>query len=926
MYGNSLTTLKVNNCDGPIYIRNFFINSSNHDVNGVEVFDSHDVWLENCVSINNKVGFNFKNSKVYLNRGIVAYRNYGLNLAGERKTGSWHVSGPNIGMKEAQFLDDGAGLKSLNSEIILNTASSIYNRQGTDQTTHGSFEYEVFPAEFMINFSRNSFGVVLDNSVLHGGWAGEGTYLSGFNFNVELNNEYGIYVKNSVFDLNGRLKVYCNNRGMLLENSKSVLNECVVRGNQHEGIHAINSNIKYNKNLKSISHSTSPNDSEYQFDFSGNGRHLVLSQGSTFYPMLTSDMPSYYGQMRFLHHHGVTLSAVDQESSMVLSPIQIANNSNATFVHPIIRSFSHVGSIMDSVASGNPFRGECISVVDNSKVLLQASMNGASVVYGSIDGLTNRNAYNVHQKSAGVYAGNNSIVECNGPTVMYNFGVDILAENNSVINFNPPKAYEYGGIDASGWDLSDPKNHTSVELHSINSCLVAKNNSTLNMKDLGDYNACWGEVNASSPSYDTGVNGLNTSAYTSGGSMQFYPNPIGQEYYQEQAVEAEGQPAAAIINPYDTYKFQQGTFDDIARNYYLEPKPFEVDPFSVSSTAGGNCVRALGGSQVNVLNVNFPAGWWNASGLIYDVSGAEKGAAASWCNKLFIWNIADNSRLNASFCSVSGLDPRSVGYNGPSSVYSGVEGTIGIADTTAVYRAPVSTPDSSSLSVLDFYGVSPSARVDTLPVPNFSGLFVSGHALGTESRTGFLEHQLSTPLKFRQYGTVGSLENRGPFRLYVSVDPMTNYFSSISGTNSTAVLPSAIPDDGFARQLYAQGYNLSGPVSAGPTSLSATYGHSIRRMLGEGGDDLSGFIYNNEVVDPTTYNRILLDESAAHIFANAKNGAMGTSNRAKICKIYVSRINTDGEGVAVGRSDGLGKSFGRGYTSPDVFDLERRNE
>jgi len=670
-----------------------------------------------------------------------------------------------------------------------------------------------------------------------------------------------------------------------------------------------------------MSHSTSPNNSEYQFDFSGNGRHLVLSQGSTFSPMLTYDMPSYYGQMRFLHHHGLTLSSVDQQGAVIHSPIQISNNSNATFVHPIVRSFSNVGDIMGSVASGNPFYGECLSITNNSKALVQASKNGASVIYGSIDELSNSNAYDVHQKSAGVYVGNNSIFECNGPTVMYNFGVDVLAENNSVVNFNPPKAYEYGGIDASGWDLDDPKNHTSVELHSTNSCLIAKNNSTINMKDLGDYHACWNVVNASSPSYDTGVNGLNTSSYTSGGSMQFYPNPVGDMLYSEQPVENPGQPTAAIKNPYSNYTFQQGIYDGSARNYYLEAKPFEADPFNVSSTAGGTCLRALGGSQVNVLNVNFPAGWWNASGLIYDVSGAEKGTAGAWCNKLFIWNIADNSRLNASFCSVSGLDPRSAGYNGPSSLYEGEGGG-------TIYRAPVSTPDTSSMSVLDFYGRHPQAVPSSLdwPIPNFSGLFVSGHALGTESRTGFLEHQLSAPLKFRQYGVTGTeLQNRGPFRLYVSVDPMTNYFSSISAINlgpPVGGAPSSLADDGFARQIYAQGYNLSGPVSAGIQGLSATYGHSIRRMLGEGGDDLSGFIYNNEVVDPTTYTRILLDESAAHTFANAKNGAMGTSNRAKICKIYVSRINRGGEGASLNSQ----KSFGRGYTSTDVFDLERKFE
>ena len=47
---------------------------------------------------------------------------------------------------------------------------------------------------------------------------------------------------------------------------------------------------------------------------------------------------------------------------------------------------------------------------------------------------------------------------------------------------------------------------------------------------------------------------------------------------------------------------------------------------------------------------------------------------------------------------------------------------------------------------------------------------------------------------------------------------------------------------------------------------------------------------------------------------------MGTSNRSKICKIYVSRKQYRGEAAALSDE----KSYGRGYTSPDVFDLERK--
>ena len=53
IYGNYLTRLKVINCDGPIYLRNFFVMSKNHNIDGVQVFNSNDVWLDNCTSVKN---------------------------------------------------------------------------------------------------------------------------------------------------------------------------------------------------------------------------------------------------------------------------------------------------------------------------------------------------------------------------------------------------------------------------------------------------------------------------------------------------------------------------------------------------------------------------------------------------------------------------------------------------------------------------------------------------------------------------------------------------------------------------------------------------------------------------------------------------------------------------------------------------------
>ena len=112
-------------------------------------------------------------------------------------------------------------------------------------------------------------------------------------------------------------------------------------------------------------------------------------------------------------------------------------------------------------------------------------------------------------------------------------------------------------------------------------------------------------------------------------------------------------------------------------------------------------------------------------------------------------------------------------------------------------------------------------------------------------------------------------------------------------------------------------YNASGNLSAVP-SVSGLYG-KLLRIDDDGALQASGYYYCNEFVK-TDPNAIMLDESAANTFANAKNGAMGTSNRPQICTIYYSTTSTDGEGKASSAS-----VRGSGFRSPNIFDIEQIN-
>ena len=948
MYGNALSSINVQNCDGPIYIRNFFVDSNYDRESGVNVENSN-VWIENCASIRNaEAGFNFKNSKVTIARGIAAYRNYGAGTDGRRLTGLWSYAK----QQDSTFADTAAGLKASNSEITFSA------------TPHK--EDHAYPAEFLINFSRNANGVILENSKLQGGVAQTVAtdYLSGTQFNIELNNDHGLIARNSVIDLDGKLAIYNNNRGALLENSTAYLDTFRFHGNQREALKSRGSNIKYNKGLLRIMQTQSPITTgykEYPFDFSGNGQHMVLEGGSTFDPFTTSSMPLKYGQMRFTHPHGIETSSaaapgdtgIDSSAIAPLSPIEIRGGSTATFVHPIMSTHFPEGNL----SIGPAVYGACISVTDNSKALFKGSVSGANVIIGP-NGTSHGQVYPEQARLAGVYAGRNSNVEFNGPTFIGRFGVDVLSEDNSVATFGPHKRSQDGALDIQGWALRDSGNHTVVELHAVRSCLVANRNSTINMTDLGDYNACWDGAARSNPEYDTGATtnyGLGTSSYTRHGSMQFYPNPIGGPLYKnsdEGGMANFDSDLGGDKGQNGDYTFKKfagsPTMQDIDgesfdRWYYLTDDLYQpAQRYAVSAvTAGGMCVRAVGGSHVNVKNVNFPCGWWNPSGLIYDISGADQvgntnllNFHASFCNRLFIWNIADNSRLHASFCSVSGRDPRNIPriagetemYYGPSAFYDkdgynslGVRTGTNANPINPAYKAPSATPDTSSLSVLDFFGLG---AIGVWPLAGLSSV----HTQDAQVDQKTLPQQLLSPVAFASYGAVDGIpKNVGPFRLYVSVDSIANFLSSVSLSESHRA---ANPDDGYAMQIFAQGYNLSGSVSA-TNDLSSTWGSIIRanpllqvsamKAAGFYGNEAlvtSGFIYNNEVVDPTTYARIRLDESAASIFANAKNGAMGTSNRAKICTIYKSTTGVRGEGA-----NEESKRYGKGFVSPNVFDL-----
>lgn len=838
-YGNYLNKIVVSNCNGPIYIRGFFCagDGATSEI-GVDISDST-VSLD-CLAVDHYVskGISIKNSNVDFRRDLFVNRCYGLDENGDRKSGLWLTENSNSFDPRR---DDSAGIEAINSELFFNTTEEHTTSLGV-----GAFNAGLY----LKMISRNSTGIRLINSIVRGGKPRPESNLitsQGFKFmdilSIEGNANYGIEMENSRFTYDGRLEVFNNTRGVKASNSNFNLEEFTVEYNHIYGIRLDNTEFRYNLNGVSSTDRFDYNSTnvipqttsfrkQYTYKFHGNGQHLIM-RNSTFRPnRYQGGMEKYFGRLVFLNAHGLS-----NDTQQALLPGIECNASIAELINAT--------SIREGLAS-RPAKGAHILATNGSEVFSLGTVSSMCAYIGGED----FPSYLEMKHYAAICAEDNSTITFRGPNVIYDGAVNVLANNNSNIVFEPHKK-QNGEFDIEGFTLTDARSHTMIELKAYKSNLVANNNSNIIMEDLGDYNTLWGQADVANTDYDSSTT-LQFSPYVSGGFMQIYPNPNEQGDYTlfPQVLEGRGSECRMTKD---------------GDRYYFGDDPWTNDPYALTSvTEGGVCLRALNGSHVRVRNVHFPCGYWNASSTYYDTSAADE-----YCSRLFIWNVANNSTMHIDHVSVSGAYPTSAGYHGPSAVWVS-------ADGLSNFGLPSSTPDTSTLSVLDFYGEGSGVTSNNWQLPD--GSMVT-------------------------YGQ-NKFENQGPFRLYVGVDSAANVLTHGGGM-------------GIIQQLFAQGYNPSGPAT-GNVAASSIYG-KLLRVTDEGLSYSGGYYYANEFVkcDP---NSILLDESAANLFANAKNGAMGTSNRPQICTIYYAETSSYGDGRS-----GANVQKGKGFKSCNHFDLLEEN-
>ena len=306
--------------------------------NGFDVANS-EITLENCAATRcPDAGFAFNNSKVIVSRGLVAFRNYEI-LA---NTPGGNTNGTSKGVARNK---NGAGIRSINSDITVSSNHNITSILGTAEASGN---------DFILWSSRNAVGLDLINSKIHGGDrrmvdldadTAAGWDLSApTTVSVSYNNESGLRATNSEVALDGRLDSYNNEVGIELNDSHMLVDELTVENSKSTGLEAKNSNIIYNKNsvrtdalsgTKFFTTLPGKGDRLTQITFNKNAQNIKLNNSILDYKK-DNDVYTKFGIFKSTKQHGVKNQNSFDFRRTTLPNIELTNNSKANLLNPRI--------------------------------------------------------------------------------------------------------------------------------------------------------------------------------------------------------------------------------------------------------------------------------------------------------------------------------------------------------------------------------------------------------------------------------------------------------------------------------------------------------------------------------------------------------------------------------------------------------------
>ena len=867
---NRLRSIKVSNCDGPIYIRGFIVDGASGTVGGtyealtdwgINVNNTEGLVIEECgVARAYNGGLLVNNSNITLNRKFFAGRNY------------------NATDLDARPINESCGIKALNSNINL-SSNDIYST-GKDA---------VFACY------QHHYGIELKNSTITGGSIHT-------NLKTCYNTEAGIRMVNSNIEMDGTLDVYSNRVGIESKDSELTFDRFVCQYNKEAGIKARNSHIYYGKNTfaRPVDETLEDFDSEFDLDaipyiygcsYFGNGKHLDLVN-SYYEPVKRPDMEGTHRNNIFLGCNGSTSISIGDGSKVGQSGV-VLHNSKATFLNTHMSqgmsgpNSPNVGSLSYNVLGMQPTEGVLVNANSNSNVSFIGTRYFATALIGD-------NTFSNDHKlpnNSGVKATNNSSIKFSGPTAIYQFGTGVHVDSGSVLDVSPQR--EEGILDISSYNLSNPGNHTSLEVHSYTNCLAATNNSTIKLRDLGNARNRYPSDSLPFQWSDLGGYDSQVSSYINSGGCIFMPNNS-LNMRVPGAFDQHGRIYIKLDNHQNPkhYKFTTtATLNTNPYNYYIGGGPILDKTITYPGTGatlwstvisnGGVAVMATDNSVVDVVNVCFHTNEVNKDSVTLENSLLNE------CDHLVIWAFSRGSSLHAAHLAVSGAYPSEPGYTGPTAAYfSGLK----YASSSVQYNLSAENnlvsglPDTSTLCVLDFFGSG---------VEMSGGTFVNGDLPGQDNlklAAGWSKLRFGASLGNR-YGC-SSFENAGLFRLYFDTESHARNLVYLSGTGATL---GGIPNDNRPWQTMAQGYMLSGACSSVDISNPVSIGDSFIFFKGYGSNTLqtSGYYHTKDAVK--TDCNILLDESAANTFANAKHCSMVLSERPKLVDIYKSITTKSGD-------------------------------
>ena len=963
-YGNYFTSVKVENCHGAqIQLKNVCVDGVSatgaivykHDNSiGFDIQNS-DVVLTSCASFRNRdAGFKITNSNVDIEGGIVGYRNYALD------GGTTDGSRASTGFADTDIWDiasNGNGFEASRSTIKFDETQSLTNVSGTSNLgKHGFMMMSNGGSGWLFDKCKVIGGVGGHNSSQEQGAGNEDfqttQLISAFNkingFTIDSsqvkyqgilrsqgNDIHGIYASNSVVGSMGVISEVNGNTGLLLNSSEYTYN---IGANKYTTAYDLDLSSWRSRaghsertpavclDLNGVQNLTVTNSSKFSDNrIANSGRRAGVIGGRSLFndTSRTNPMMAQNGSI-------IDSSNVSQYEKGTVPLISVSNNSYARLLG-LAAQGDYNSSGMAIITPSGSVKGRALSVTDNSKVDLYGT-SAYNTTLGMQQLITTVEELKTTWTRSAIYAGQNSRIRISGPTKISNYGVAALAEDNSKIEIGPALS-ELGTPDIS-LDPTDPSGHSLIELHATRACLVANNKSTIEMIKCG--------APVTGSTINSVENNLDRDSYHSNSFIQFYPNGFTEELMNPSGGKyADLALGSAVSAIYGWKNRNKPGLDPGAGTYNSSPNRFN---HSLNST-GGMCVRAVGGSNVIVDQVNFEVrmnandlsgAYYNIDGSGNEGIGVYSGSATEGTmhegmgtasghyagSQIFMWNIADNSRILASNLKVNTVDPSAAGFHGPAGRWgSFTEWDDGAAGPIDYYGKTGAYGTITSAAVADSHNHGPFRLMTSVA----SDLMTYAEGFTDDTGTAYY---VAGPDEYAGYATGGTAIHQLNAQGYPAPGYTT---SSIAGSDFRNHSEIEQQTHNAGGNIYKYGQPVWGS-RAGSDSNNLT-GGATRHLFGDPmmEDYWPTFIGTNTFHTLATqfpippihmewqgYLRNFLDESAAETFANAKHGA---SKMVKLCSIF--RSHTDPLVGGEGRDGSGDYTFGHGVRSLNIFDLNK---